>query len=50
MHHKEIRATFKGKAFALVIPETDTVEKEIVFIPVGMKFLARLSRVIISYL
>lgn len=34
MHHKGIRATFKGKAFALVIPETDTVEKEIVFIPV----------------
>jgi hypothetical protein len=34
MHHKGIRASFKGEAFALVIPRTDTVQKEIVFIPV----------------
>jgi hypothetical protein len=33
MHHKGIRAAFEGQAFALVIPKTDAVEKEIVFVP-----------------
>jgi hypothetical protein len=31
-HHKGIRAVFEGEAFALVIPKTDAVEKEIVFL------------------
>jgi hypothetical protein len=37
MYPKAIRASFEGEAFALIVPRTDAVEKEIVFIPVDNK-------------
>ena len=35
MYAKGNRAVFEGEAFALVVPRTDTIVKEIVFFPVG---------------